>query len=129
MRTIREKTGPLGSCGGEVCSRSHSYKNTPIQQFSLIYAMLPPIRNGAVASAVPSAALNASRPARFDWPWRKCPRFDWCEQPTGTDPALAVLAGKSTRDLVNQQKYSRHFVVRRNKFAICPDATYLRGHV
>jgi hypothetical protein len=33
------------------------------------------IRNGAVADAVPSAALNASRPARFDWPWRKRPRF------------------------------------------------------
>ena len=53
-------------------------------------AGLAKARNGAVASAVPSAALNASRQARFDWPWRKRPRFDWC----GNGPRFGAAGGE-----------------------------------
>ena len=45
------------------------------------------IRNGAVASAVPSAALYASRPARFDW-------------------RVALRAGKPARDPNSKKEYA-----------------------
>src|SRR4029077_7555725 len=54
---------------------------------------LPQIRNGAVADAVPSAALKRKQTGPLRLALAQAPRFESCKRPTGTDPALGCWRG------------------------------------